>query len=97
MGSLRISFGRLVEFSGGRAFADGPGRQFERKPRQMNARWSVKPRKAQVKDKGLKTECWDFEGWVTMMGVKAVKGASQENGSNKTVDPDGRESLNFQV
>lgn len=63
----------------------------------MNAGSSVKPRKAQVKDKGLGAKSGDFEGWVTMMGVKAVKGASQENGSNKTVDPDGRESLNFQV
>ena len=63
----------------------------------MNAGSSVKPRKAQVKDKGLAAESGDFGGWVTMMGVKAVKGASQENGSNKTVDPDGRESLNFQV
>ena len=63
----------------------------------MNAGSSVKPRKAQVKDKGLGIKSRDFGGWVAMMGVKAVKEASHENGSNKTVDPDGRESLNFQV
>jgi len=64
MSSLRVSLARLVEFSGGRAFADGLDRKFERKTRLMNAGSSVKPRKAQVKDKGLVAECWDFGGWV---------------------------------
>lgn len=36
----------------------------------MSARSSVKPRKAQVKDKGLGAKSGDFEGWVAKMGVK---------------------------
>ena len=35
-------------------------RLIERKTRLMNAGWSMKPRKAQVKDKGLGAECGDF-------------------------------------
>ena len=44
----------------GRAFAEGLARLNERKTRQMNAGLSVKPRKAQVKDKGLGAESGDF-------------------------------------
>ena len=44
----------------GRAFAEGLARLNERKTRQMNAGSSVKPRKAQVKDKGLEAESGDF-------------------------------------
>jgi len=62
----------------------------------MSAGWSVKPRKTQVKDKGLGAKSWDFGGWVAMVGVKEVKGGSPEKGSDKTVDPDQRDSLNFQ-
>lgn len=44
----------------GRAFAEGPVRLNERKTRLMNAGSSMKPRKAQVKDKGLGAESGDF-------------------------------------
>ena len=40
----------------GRAFAEGLTRLNERKTRLMNAGSSLKPRKAQVKDKGLGAE-----------------------------------------
>ena len=44
-------------------------RLIERKTRLMNAGSSIKPRKTQVKDKGLEAECWDFrasnENFVT--------------------------------
>ena len=36
-------------------------RLIEHKTRLMNAGSSMKPRKAQVKDKGLGAESWDFE------------------------------------
>ena len=45
----------------GRAFAEGLARLNERKTRLMNAWSSVKPRKAQVKDKGFGAESRDFE------------------------------------
>ena len=38
----------------------------------MNAGSSVKPRKVQVKDKGLMAECWDFGGWVAKFDVLKV-------------------------
>jgi len=37
-------------------------RLIERKTRLMNAGWGTKPRKAQVKDKGLGAESGDFSG-----------------------------------
>ena len=44
----------------GRAFAEGLARLNERKTRLMNAGSSIKPRKAQVKDKGLGAKSGDF-------------------------------------
>jgi hypothetical protein len=44
----------------GRAFAEGLARLNERKTRLMNAGSSMKPRKAQVKDKGLGAKSGDF-------------------------------------
>ena len=44
----------------GRAFAEGLERLNVRKTRQMNAGSIMKPRKAQVKDKGLGAKSWDF-------------------------------------
>jgi hypothetical protein len=77
MSSLRISFGGLDEFSGGRAFADGLDRNFERKSRQMNARSNLEPRKAQVKDKGLAAESGDFGGWVAKFDTWVERGANE--------------------
>ena len=60
MPSLRISFeGNCVDMRG-RAFAEGHGRLDERETRLMNAGSSMKPQKAQVKDKGLGAKSWDF-------------------------------------
>ena len=44
----------------GRAFAEGLARLNERKTRLMNAGSIMKPRKAQVKDKGLGAKSGDF-------------------------------------
>jgi hypothetical protein len=41
----------------------------------MNAGWSVKPQKAQVKDKGLGAKSGDFGGWVAKFDTWAVTGA----------------------
>ena len=60
MASLRISFEGSCEDMRGRAFAEGLERLNVRKTRQMNAGSIMKPRKAQVKDKGFRAECWDF-------------------------------------
>ena len=60
MPSLRISFEGSCEDMRGRAFADGLARLIERKTRLMNAGSSMKPRKAQVKDKGLRAKSWDI-------------------------------------
>ena len=60
MASLRISFEGTTKGYGGRAFAEGLARLNERKTRLMNAGSSMKPRKAQVKDKGLGAESGDL-------------------------------------
>ena len=57
--SLRISFeGVWGEGLSPKAWR----RLIERKSRLMNAGSSMKPRKAQVKDKGLGAKSWDFSG-----------------------------------
>ena len=60
MASLRISFEGSCEDMRGRAFAEGLARLNERKTRLMNAGSIMKPRKAQVQDKGLGAKSWDF-------------------------------------
>ena len=62
----------------GRAFAEGLARLNERKTRQMNAGPSMKPRKAQVKDKG-------FGG--RMLGFRRSFGNKSGPRRARTVDP----------
>ena len=60
----------------GRAFAEGPVHLNERETRLMNAGSSMKPRKAQVKDKGFGAECWDLGLRSQMCHFKALYEAS---------------------
>ena len=49
----------------------------------------MKPRKAQVKDKGLAAESGDFGGWVVKFDVLKVREILQISGPRRarTVDP----------